>query len=151
MNLNDTLENRIFKLSTGEKVNQDDIEKLVEKTCHYVKYVVVDHDENDKNVAFIFPDKELYTHPDYMLTPMEGCFCPRDFEELGRCLTGCLKLVNNQIKDGADKIKDFAMINTEKPLPTNHQEVIEKYKSLLQQTHGTKVPDDEEIYYIKNI
>ena len=51
MNTIEPLENKIYKLSTGEKVNPDEIENLVEKTCHYVKYVVVDHDENKNNVA----------------------------------------------------------------------------------------------------
>lgn len=153
METNEKMESGIFKLSTGERIDSAEIENLVEKTCHYVKYVLVDKDDKKNNVAFIFPNKELYTNPDYLLTPMEGCFCPRDFEELGRCLTGCLRKVNLNIEDEGEKIKDFVMIssNSEEEKGENYITVIERYKALLTQTHGSKIPENEEIYYIKNI
>lgn len=148
-------ENRIFKLSTGEEVKPEVIEGLIETTCHYVKYAVVSQNDSNNPVAFIFPNKKLYAHPEYMLTPNEGCFCPRNLNELGRCLTGCMKLVNKNIMNQEDKIVEVSILNkditSESEPKISYQEVIEKYKTLLHQTHGDNVPEDEEIYYIKNI
>ncbi len=155
MSHNISSENRIFKLSTGEEVKPEVIEGLIETTCHYVKYAVVSQNESNNPVAFIFPNKKLYTHPEYMLTPNEGCFCPRNLDELGRCLTGCMKLINSKIDDKEDKIVEAILLNSgissEVEPRISYEEVIEKYKTLLYQAHGEKVPVDEEIYYIKNI
>ncbi len=145
---------RIFKLSTGEKINSSDLGKLIGETCHYVKYVVISEDEKENSIALIFPNNQLLEHPDYKLTPDEGCFCPRSLDELGRCLKGCLKLVNDKIENGTSKLKSAAIIN---PGPSagsavvSPSAVIEKYKTLLHEKHGINVPADEEIYFIKNV
>ncbi len=149
-----SFETRIFKLSTGEKVDSHIIEKLIENSCHYVKYVVVNKDENENPVALLFPNKKLFDNPNYNLSPEEGCFCPRNLDELGKCLTGCLKLVNRVIENDADKIKFTSIINIS--LPDDEKEfsqeaIIEKYKKLLQKMHINNVPADEEVYIIRNI
>ncbi|MEK6615110.1 MAG: hypothetical protein AABZ32_03210 [Bacteroidota bacterium] len=143
-------EGRIFKLSTGEKINPADLEKLIGEACHYIKYVAVSEDEKENPIALIFPNKTLLSHPDYKLTPEEGCFCPRSLDELGRCLTGCLKLVNRQIEDGSSKLSSAAIINADLP-DESETSIINKYKTLLREKHGDKVPADEEIYFIKNV
>ncbi|MBI4944875.1 MAG: hypothetical protein HY840_00580 [Bacteroidetes bacterium] len=142
-----SLEGRIFKLSTGEKIAPADLEKLIGEVCHYIKYVAVSEDEKENPVALIFPNKKLLDQPDYKLTPEEGCFCPRSLDELGRCLTGCLKLVNRQIADDSLKLKSAAIINNE----NYSADIVNKYKALLREKHGDKVPADEEIYFIKNV
>ena len=150
-----SFENRIFKLSTGEKIAPADLEKLIGDVCHYIKYVAISEDEKENTIALIFPNKKLLDQPDYKLTPEEGCFCPRSLDELGRCLTGCLKLVNRQIEDSSDKLRSAAIINVgvsaEKGLQGSSAATIKKYKTLLREKHGDKVPADEEIYFIKNV
>ncbi|MCX6290343.1 MAG: hypothetical protein NT126_01105 [Bacteroidetes bacterium] len=149
-----SFENRIYKLSTGEKVSSADLEKLIEGKCHYVQYVAIGKDEKGDSVALIFPNKNLLNNPDYQLSPEEGCFCPRSLDELGRCLTGCLKLVNQQIDNDSSKVKSAAIINTNFPAgdetSITSQHVFDKYKALLHEAHGENVPADEEIYFIKN-
>jgi long-subunit acyl-CoA synthetase (AMP-forming) len=153
MNEKTSLENRIFKLSTGEKVDSGMIEDLIENSCHYVKYAVVSNDEKENIVALIFPNKKLFESPDYQVTPDEGCFCPRSLDELGKCLNGCLKLVNHLIEKDSDKVKFAAIINSSLPdteTTFSPENIIEKYKTLLQKIHKGNVPSYEEIYIIKN-
>ena len=145
-----SFEDRIYKLSTGEKISPADLEKLIGETCHYIKYVAVSEDEKENPIALIFPNKKLLEQPDYKLSPEEGCFCPRSITELGRCLSGCLKLVNRQIEDGSSQIKSATIINSEIS-ENNSSGIIEKYKLLLRKQHGENIPADEEIYIIKNI
>ncbi|MFI5221621.1 MAG: hypothetical protein ACHQK8_04790 [Bacteroidia bacterium] len=146
-----SFENRIFKLSTGERVNSDVIEHLIENSCHYVKYVVVNEDEKRNPIALIFPNKKLLENPDYQVTPEEGCFCPRNLNELGRCLTGCLNVVNQVVQDEGDRIKNVAIINKEIQIgeSTNNTSLMDKYRSLLGKTYGQDIPGEEEIYMVK--
>ena len=148
-----SFENRVFKVSNGEKVSSHFIEKLIEDSCHYIKYVVVSKDEKENPVALLFPNKKLFAHPDYFLTPEEGCFCPRSITELGKCLKGCLKLVNNLIENDAEKIKFTAIIKNDLldyVTTYSPKDIIEKYKTLLQKMHGNNVPPGEEVYFIRN-
>jgi len=147
-----SLDNRIYKLSTGEKVDAHSIGKLIQESCYYLRYVLVTKDENANNIALLFPNKNLFENPDYHLSPEEGCFCPRNVDELGKCLKGCLKNVNDQISNESEKIKFTSIIN--KKLTENEgspsENIIDKYKNLLQKLYKGNVPSDEEIYIIKN-
>jgi long-subunit acyl-CoA synthetase (AMP-forming) len=149
---------RIFKLSNGEKVIPTDLEKAIELKCHYVQYAVVAGSGEEHPVALIFPNKKLLEHPDYQLTPDQGCFCPRSLNELGRCLTGCLQMANNSIGQKFAKVKSAAIILDELSLEHNTltpslkmapKNVMEKYKSHLLKLYGENVPVDEEVYVIE--
>ena len=149
---------RIFKLSNGEKVIPTDLEKQIELKCHYVQYAVVSGSGEEHPVALIFPNKKLLENPDYELTPEEGCFCPRSLNELGRCLTGCLHIANNNIGQKFAKVKSAAIIMDELSLDSKTltpsmkmapKNVLEKYKAHLQNLYGDNVPVDEEVYVIE--
>lgn len=150
-----SITDRIYKLSTNEKASAADLEKLIAERCHYVKHVAVSTDDKEHPVALIFPDKKLMDHPDYAVTPEEGCFCPRSLDELGRCLTGCLNLVNHQLYDLTSGIKSAVIINeevgSENEKKPNSQDVLKKYKEMLHEKYGSNVPSSEEIYFIKNL
>ncbi len=149
---------RIFKLSNGEKVIPTDLEKAIEKKCHYVQYAVVSGSGEEYPVALIFPNKKLLENPDYSISPEEGCFCPRSLNELGKCLTGCMHMANNTIGQKFAKVKSAAIIMDElnlddrtltpslKMAPKN---VVEKYKAHLKNLYGDEVPVDEEVYIIE--
>ncbi len=149
---------RIFKLSNGEKVVPTDLEKVIELKCHYVQHVIISGSGEDHPVALIFPNKKLLEKPDYQLSPEDGCFCPRDLNELGRCLQGCLHDANCDIKQKFSKIKSAAVINGElslddktltpsmKVAPKN---VLEKYRSHLINMYGGEVPVEEEVYVVE--
>lgn len=148
MNDKISFEDRVFKLSTGEKVDPSVLENKIENVCHYVKYVTVEGSGEDQPVALIFPNKKLLDQPDYEITPEGGCFCPRSLNELGKCLTGCLQLVNNQ---SDQKMKSAAIINSDisETSGVSHDELIKKYRTLLQKMHAGNVPSDEEVYIVK--
>jgi long-subunit acyl-CoA synthetase (AMP-forming) len=149
---------RIFKLSNGEKVVPTDLEQKIEKHCHYVQYAVVSGSGEEHPVALIFPNKKMLEKPDYEVTPEEGCFCPRNLNELGKCLRGCLHDANSSIHQKFAKIKSAAIINQELSLDDNTltpsmkmapKNVVEKYKKHLANLYGDNVPVDEEVYVIE--
>ena len=149
---------RIFKLSNGEKVVPTDLERIIELKCHYVQHVIVTGSGADYPVALIFPNQKMIEKPDYEISPEEGCFCPRNLNELGKCLRGCLDDSNKNIKQKFSKIKSAAIINSElnlddrtltpsmKVAPKN---VLEKYKSHLLNMYGENVPTEEEVYVVE--
>ncbi len=149
---------RIFKLSNGEKVVPTDLEQKIEKHCHYVQYAVVSGSGEEHPVALIFPNKKLLERPDYEVSPEEGCFCPRNLNELSKCLRGCLHDANSSIHQKFAKIKSAAIINQELSLDDNTltpsmkmapKNVVEKYRTHLNNLYGANVPVDEEVYVIE--
>ncbi|MEI6508382.1 MAG: hypothetical protein WCO54_07845 [Bacteroidota bacterium] len=142
-----SFDNRVFKLSNGEEINPLELEKQITDVCHYVKYAIVGGENENKPVALIFPNKKFFTNPEYEILPEEGCFCPRNLSELGKCLHGCLKVVNFQIDNDHKKLKSATIINKDFEDGKSENQ-IEKYRSILHNKFGKSVPDDEEIYVI---
>lgn len=148
---------RIFKLSNGEKIIPTDIEKVIEKKCFYIAYIIIYGSSKEYPVALIFPNRKYFVHPPYNKTPEGGCFCPRSLNELGKCLHGCLNDVNNQIHQKFSKIKAAILINHElsiddhtltpslKPSPKN---IINKYLNKIQQIYENEITFDEDICLI---
>ncbi|GIV27136.1 MAG: AMP-dependent synthetase [Bacteroidia bacterium] len=148
---------RIFKLSNGEKVIPTDIEKLIESKCCYIAYSLVYGSGKEYPVVILFPNKKILEHPNYELTPNDGCFCPRTLDELKRCLSGCLCQVNDEIKQKFSKIKIAAIIDSElsiddntltpslKPSPKN---IIQKYFDKIKKLYDNQIPFDKDIYVI---
>ena len=93
-----------FNFSGKGKLTSEDVTEVLKNTCHYVDYVEFTKNSKEQLVALIFPDNGLLNHPDYKKSPEEGCFCPRNLDEVGRCLTGCLAKVNNEIDKKTVKI-----------------------------------------------
>lgn len=152
MNMHHLQFSQVFKLSSGEKVSSLEIEKLIKSTCHYVKFVSLNDAGMENHIALIFPDKKLLENPEYKLTPDEGCFCPRNLDELGRCLTGCLKNVNQKLDPASEKINASIIINTDlssidsNPTPENMSKII---REALKNFDAGFEAKDEEIYYIQ--
>ena len=143
------MERKIFKLSTGEAVPAADLEGQIGKVCHYVKFAVVEGEGKEYPVALIFPEKKFLENPDYELSPEEGCFCPRNLSELGRCISGCLQLVNKNIEASNLKIAQATIIDKELRNAENREDIIKKYRSHLLNMYGENVPVTEEVYLIK--
>lgn len=149
---------RIFKLSNGEKVIPSDLEKLIEMKCHYVSFAMVVGGGEDYPVALLFPNKKLLDHPDYAKTIEEGCFCPRNMEELGKCLHGCLHDANCGIGQKFSKIKSAMIIDDELSLEKNTitpsmkvapKNVVNAYKAHLENLYGADNELEEDVYIIR--
>jgi len=86
---------------------------VIEGKCHYISSSLIMGAGGNYPVAILFPDTNFLSHPDYQISPMEGCFCPRDLQELGKCLNGCLNDANCEIGQRFTKIKTFLIIENE--------------------------------------
>ncbi len=148
---------RIFKLSNGEKVIPTEMEALIQNKCHYISFALVEGGGKEYPVALIFPNKKLLDSPDFEISPFEGCFCPRNLEELGRCLQGCLKQANLGAGQKFAKIRAAAVVDDElsiekstltpsmKLAPKN---VMKVYKAHLENLYGAHNEVKEEVYVI---
>lgn len=132
----------------GRKFTSEQVTGLLKTTCHYVDYVVFAQNSKEQLVALIFPDKNQLLHPDYQKTPEEGCFCPRNLEEVGKCLTGCLKKANIDLTKQNTPIS-LAIIVGEKYTAENGKLTdlgVEKIKNIIGQ-HKTQFLNDD-VYVI---
>lgn len=132
----------------GRKLTSEQVTELLKTTCHYVDYVVFTQNSKEQLVALIFPDKNQLLHPDYQKTPEEGCFCPRNLEEVGKCLTGCLKKANTDLTKQNTPIS-LAIIVGEKYTAENGKLTdlgVEKIKNIIEQ-HKTQFLNDD-VYVI---
>lgn len=149
---------RVFKLINGEKVIPSDMEMLIQCKCHYISFAVVVGSGQDYPVALLFPNKNMLSSPNYEISPMDGCFCPRTLGELGKCLHGCLRDANCGIGQKFSKIKAAMIIDDElsiekktitpslKIAPKN---VVNEYKAHLENLYGGTNYLEEEVYIIR--
>jgi len=153
-----TRKDRIFKLSNGEKVVPTELEALIQKKCHYVSYALVEGSGKEYPVALLFPNHGLLDHSDPNNPLIEGCVCPRNLEELSKCLHGCLRDANCGIGQDFAKIKSAVLIDDELSLDkqtlTPSMKVVSKrvlnvYKAHLENLYGEEETVSEKVYVIK--
>lgn len=153
-----TRKDRIFKLVNGEKVIPSDMELLIQGKCHYISFALIAGNGKDYPVALLFPNKKLIDHPDYELSPEQGCFCPHSLEELKKCLRGCLHDANCAIGQKFSKIKAAMIIDDELSLEKNTitpsmkiapKKVADLYKAHLENLYGEKNELNEDVYIIR--
>lgn len=149
---------RIFKLTNGEKVIPTEMEALIQTKCHYITFAMVIGGGKEYPVALLFPNKKALDHPNYEISPEEGCFCPRSLNELGKCLHGCLHDANCGISQKFSKIKYAMVIDDELSIEKNTltpslkvapNKVMEAYKAHIENLYGAKNTVNEEVYVIK--
>lgn len=149
---------RIFKLSNGEKVIPTDMETLIHGKCHYIAFAMVEGSGKEYPVALLFPNKKLFENPDYEISPIEGCFCPRSPEELAKCLRGCLNDANCAIGQKFAKIKSAVLIDDELSLEKGTltpsmkaavKNVVTMYKEQLENLYESNPVQTENIFVIK--
>lgn len=149
---------RIFKLTNGEKVIPSEMEALIQTKCHYITFAMIVGGGEEYPVALLFPNKKALEHPNYEISPDEGCFCPRSINELGKCLQGCLQDANCELTQKFSKIKYAMVIDDELSIEKNTltpslkvapNKVIEAYKAHIENIYGAKNKVSEDVYIIK--
>lgn len=149
---------RIFKLTNGEKVVPTEMEGLIQAKCHYVMYAMVVGGGSEYPAAILFPNKKMFDHPNYEISPEEGCFCPRSIQDLGKCLQGCLHDANCGLAQKFSKIKYAMVIDDDLSIEKNTltpsmkiapKKVMEAYKAHIENLYGAKNKVSEEVYIIK--
>ncbi len=153
-----TRKDRIFKLSNGEKVVPSDLEKLIELKCHYISFAMVVGSGAEYPVALLFPNKKLLDRSNYSTTPIEGCYCPKNLNELSNCLRSCLHDANCAIGQKFSKIKSAMIIDEElslekgtltpsmKVAPKN---VVNTYRAHLENLYGGDNVVENDVYIIR--
>ncbi|MCE9540533.1 MAG: AMP-binding protein, partial [Bacteroidetes bacterium] len=153
-----TRKDRVFKLVNGEKVIPSEMEMLIQGKCHYISFALVVGNGQEYPVALLFPNKKMIEHPNYELSPENGCFCPRSLSELGKCLQGCLNDANCAIGQKFSKIKAAMIIDDELSIENNTitpslkiapKNVVSAYKAHLENLYGANNNIDEEVYIIR--
>ncbi|MBW8050892.1 MAG: AMP-binding protein [Cytophagales bacterium] len=153
-----TRKDRIFKLSNGEKVIPTDLEKLIEKKCHYIAYALVTGKGEEYPVALLFPNRDLLNNPGYEVTPLEGCFCPKTMNEYAKCLHGCLNDANCAIGQKFARVKAAMLIDDELSIENNTltpsmkvapNNVIKTYRAHLENLYGADFPVTEEVFVVR--
>lgn len=150
-----TIPHKHDTLPDGRQIDIDLMDEELRKTCHYVKYVTFYLKDEKNVVAVIFPDEDLLKKPDYLKTPEEGCFCPRNLKELGKCLCGCTCTVNLQLPFGYARIDNALIIQarltvedgtlTPEGIPVPEQ-ILKKYGNHLLNLYGTEIPVKEDVF-----
>jgi long-subunit acyl-CoA synthetase (AMP-forming) len=142
-------------LPNGLLVNRELLESEIKKICHYVQHTILVIKDDETLLAMIFPNRSLFTKPDYERSPEEGCFCPRSLPELGKCLSGCLQSLNHKLLSGNAKIDVAVIINTELSvsdgtLTSDLKPVVnivtEKYGNYMRNLFGEQLPVKEDVF-----
>ncbi len=98
--------------SVTEHLINTDIKMTIEGKCHYLSSSIIVGAESDFPVAIVFPNNQI-ENPQYEISPLEGCFCPKDMNELNKCLTGCLNDANCSIGKKFSAMKLFLIVEAE--------------------------------------
>jgi len=89
-----------------EDVMRNQERMILENKCHYITLLDI-LGTVDTQTAILLPRAGVFQHPGYEITPMEGCFCPRDNRELDKCIGNCLREANNEISKKYPGIRTF--------------------------------------------
>lgn len=153
-----TRKDRIFKLSNGEKVIPSEMEGIIQNKCHYITFAMVVGGGREYPVALLFPNKKNLDHPNYELSPEDGCFCPRSLDELGKCLHGCLHEANCGLGQKFAKVKYAMVIDDELSIDKNTltpsmkpamKNVLDAYKAHIENLYGAQNEIGQDVYIIK--
>ena len=68
----------VTKLPAEETLSAADIKLVLEGKCHYISFTSIIGANGDNAIAILFPNKHFLSHPDYEISPMEGCFSLRE-------------------------------------------------------------------------
>jgi len=152
-----TVRNKTFKLIDGQLLDHAQLGQALGAICHYVHNVVLVQ-KGAEIIALIFPSTKLLLSPDYEKTPEEGCFCPRDVNEFGRCIAGCVHSLNMKLDAGSDKIGCAVIVKEELSLEEgtllpdttiSEENVINKYAPALTRCLDRRGVSKEEILVLQ--
>ena len=106
---------RIFKLSNGEKIVSADIERALQSACPYLTFVVIEGRGEEFPVALLFPNRGLLNEQTHEADhpASEGCICPNSLEDLSQCLHDCLVDANETISPKFARVPYAILVDDE--------------------------------------
>ena len=149
---------RIFKLLNAEKVVPTKIEGDILGKCHYISYAFVEGNGRNYPVALLFPNKNLLNRPEGSIDlDMEDCSCPKNLDDLSKCLKNCLTDVNCGLKKKFLRIRAAMLIDSELSVETKtltpsmkpaFNNVKGIYKAHIEKLYGADTESKEPVYII---
>lgn len=110
---------RMFKLSNGEKIFPAQIEDSVNNHCKFIKYSFVFGSGEEKPFIIMFPNSDLFTTSLVQDPDASGCISPQNAGCLSKCLSKCIKEINDTRPAGFERIERALIINRELSLEAN--------------------------------
>lgn len=110
---------RIFKLSNGEKVVSADVERVVQNSCHFLTYAVLEGGGQSFPVVLVFPNRALMKSDERPAArrldsgQLLPCDCPQGARELAQCLRRCLTDANIQIEPKFSRVPYAILVDDE--------------------------------------
>ncbi len=104
---------RIFKLSNAEKVVPTEIENLMVKDCPYLSHAFVTGAGCDYPVILLFPNKQLLSGMSNLSNIKDGCDCPQGCEDFAKCLSKCVKKMNESLEAKYAQVKKAMLLDYE--------------------------------------
>ena len=127
---------RVIRLKNGYIIDPEEFNNFMKLNCEYIQYIVVAGNEKYYPLALIFPHLKLFLDTDFKGSLIEGCYYPKNMDAIGKCMTGCMRLVNNELDYQPDRIQRGVIINDESlfvngaPIISD-DDIITKYSNLI--------------------
>ncbi len=111
---------RVFKLTNGEKVFPSGIELRLQKGCHFIKFAYVFGSGLPEPVALFFPSHELFqARGSDQSSAFGACHCPGSVPEYSKCLSECLRRINQETPVKFERISKALLVDTELSIDRN--------------------------------
>ncbi len=110
---------RMFKLDNGEKIYPSQIEDSVNSHCKFIKYAYVFGSGETNPFIIMFPNSELLAAKISGAGTTTACMQPKSASSLSKCLSGCIKEINQARPAGFERIERALVINKELTLEAN--------------------------------
>jgi len=145
---------RMFKLGNGEKIFPSQIEDNVNSYCKFIKYAYVFGDGEPHPFILMFPNSELFSGKLTDAATSTACAQPKNANALSKCLSKCIKEINDARPAGFERIERALVINREltleaneltpsfKMIPKRIAEHYQEYISKVRQQKYDELPDD---------
>jgi long-subunit acyl-CoA synthetase (AMP-forming) len=151
---------RIFKLSNAEKVIPTEVENLIVEDCCYLSYAFLSGSGRDHPVVLLFPNKAMLAQRPEESRHKCECTCPGHVQDLAKCLSRCLKQVNERINAKYMRPKAAMLIDHElsieggdltPSMKLSPATVAEMFKDRIEQLYEGRNGDNSQNVYIVDV
>ncbi len=148
---------RIFKLSTAEKVIPAEIETLIAADCAYLAQAYVAGSGKDHPVALLFPNQAMFEMIPDESRLKAGCRRPGNLQNLAHCLTTCLNNLNMSMTVKYNRLQAAMLIDHDLSIENNELTPSMKvapnvvgrvFKANIESLYGNANPQPDKVYII---
>jgi len=152
---------RMFKLNNGEKIFPAQIEDSVNNHCKFIKYAFVFGSGERHPFIIMFPNSDLFTTSLVDGATKTGCASPKNAGCLSKCLSKCIREINDARPAGFERIERALIINRDlsleageltpsfKLIPSKIEQHYLEYIKKVQQEKYDELPHDAFVVPLK--